>query len=757
MAILQDFAELLTAPPGSLTYHLMTLFAAQIMLGMAVGYWRRQRGEPAAFRMLITTAAITLTRIGLIVVALLQGAGIVSGDAIAPPLERFLDLAALFLVTWTFLPILQQYKRMATALMLIGLLVGGGTYVVSAFLWLRRMLEGSFFNHYWQSSLWELLSIAILVPTMIVAALSRRADWGPLTCLFGIWLAGHSLEYAAPIVDANAAGWVRLANLAALPVLTSLVYREALRVADPVQRDLPLELISGLGAILQDKAGGPGETGLGLVSTALARALDADVVALGTTRSGRADRVHIVALSPPVSRARGNHEIVLSTTDHAALANVLGPAPPPEVIQPPPVDTFSAESYQAGHRIGHDPFASPPDGEVHANLFRELGFERAGPLLVQLLAHGDTTVGVLLAGNPISQREWTAREQRILDAVGPALATALAPARRRRADDRGGDLRRALGRERDMVKRTAALQSQLAEQRQQLEALMSERKQDREQAKRLATKSRLHENRAAGAVTTPDTATRDEAIVLLAQELRTPMTSIAGYTELLLDEAAGILGEMQHQFLQRIRSNARRVDGLLDDLLEAAAADPRRPDAGIHVDITAVVGEAVASLSAELSSRGLKVRCEIPPDLPPVRADPDSVSQAVLNLLSNACYASREGTEIVVRAQSKGPDSRMGAPKQFLLVSVTDTGSGISPDDQRRLFHRMYRADNRPIPGVGDTGVGLSVAKTLIEAQGGRVWVESERGAGSTFSFLVPLSPQDVEGAARDGAGRSAA
>jgi signal transduction histidine kinase len=79
-------------------------------------------------------------------------------------------------------------------------------------------------------------------------------------------------------------------------------------------------------------------------------------------------------------------------------------------------------------------------------------------------------------------------------------------------------------------------------------------------------------------------------------------------------------------------------------------------------------------------------------------------------------------------------------------VSVADTGGGIAPEDQRRVFQRLYRADNPLVSGLGDTGVGLSIAKSLVEAQGGRIWVESEMGVGSTFSFILPLSSDDDGG-----------
>ena len=134
---------------------------------------------------------------------------------------------------------------------------------------------------------------------------------------------------------------------------------------------------------------------------------------------------------------------------------------------------------------------------------------------------------------------------------------------------------------------------------------------------------------------------------------------------------------------------------------------------------------------------------DIPPELPAVHADLDSLHQIVLSLLSNACQCSEPGTEILVRARVEERDDRVGSLPAYLLVSVTDTGGGIAPEDQPRIFQRLSRPDSPPIAGLGETGVGLSIAKTLVQVHGGRLWVESEMGVGSTFSFILPLSSGD--------------
>ncbi|NLE43331.1 MAG: hypothetical protein GX620_01315, partial [Chloroflexi bacterium] len=232
-----------------------------------------------------------------------------------------------------------------------------------------------------------------------------------------------------------------------------------------------------------------------------------------------------------------------------------------------------------------------------------------------------------------------------------------------------------------------------------------------------------------------------ELLLSLVHDLRTPMTSIKGYCDLLLKEAVGILGEMQRQFLLRVQANVERLEGLLEDIVRVVTIESGKaallPEV---VNIIGVIEDAVMSLSAQFREQELAVRLDMPAELPPVQADRDSLYQVVVNLLSSACRSSRPKTEVLIRAGlQKGSDKNDELP-DYLLVSVVDTGGGIAPEDRPRVFHRIYRADNPIIAGLGDTGVGLSIAKTLVEAHGGRIWVEGEMGVGSTFSFVLPTA-----------------
>ncbi len=229
---------------------------------------------------------------------------------------------------------------------------------------------------------------------------------------------------------------------------------------------------------------------------------------------------------------------------------------------------------------------------------------------------------------------------------------------------------------------------------------------------------------------------QQESIVSMAHEFRTPMTAIAGYTDLLMGEQAGILNEMQLQFLERVKANVEQLGHLLNDLIRVASPDSRPIELSPQlVNLIEIVEEAIMGLAARFRDRRLAVQLDLPPEYALVRADHDSLYQIILRLLSNAALCSREGSEVAVRALPYTDDK---AQQAYVQIMVVDTGGGIVPDDYTRVFRRLYRANQPLIQGMGETGIGMAVAKTLVEANGGRIWVESQPNAGSTFSFILP-------------------
>lgn len=239
---------------------------------------------------------------------------------------------------------------------------------------------------------------------------------------------------------------------------------------------------------------------------------------------------------------------------------------------------------------------------------------------------------------------------------------------------------------------------------------------------------------------------RDEFIASLSQELRTPMTSITGYTDLLVGESVGTLGEMQRKFLQRIKANIERMNVMLSDLIGVTAIDAGqlelRPSV---VDMVEVIEDTIINARAQLEENDITLNMNLSRDMPPVEADPDSVRQIMNNLLSNAIKSTPTGGLIEISTdiyQDNGDVNTEAVAPPFLRVSVKDSGGGIAEKDLNRVFERFYRAERPLIEGLGETGVGLSIVKSLVEAHGGRVWVESEIGEGAIFHFLLPVSEQ---------------
>jgi PAS domain S-box-containing protein len=230
------------------------------------------------------------------------------------------------------------------------------------------------------------------------------------------------------------------------------------------------------------------------------------------------------------------------------------------------------------------------------------------------------------------------------------------------------------------------------------------------------------------------TRARDEFLSSVAQELRTPMTSILGYTGHLMSEAVGTLKPMQRKFLQRVQANIERMAAMLNDLIGVTAIDSGTLQIELEpMDVGLALGTALQKVQFRLEERELKTHVEIG-DLDIIYVDPECLQQMIDNLLSNACTSSTAGTTIHIRAEQETDETG----RSFLHMAVTDTGGGIAPEDRARVFERFYRADRVLISGLGETGVGLAIVRALVEMHQGHVWIETEMGHGTTFHFTLP-------------------
>ena len=248
---------------------------------------------------------------------------------------------------------------------------------------------------------------------------------------------------------------------------------------------------------------------------------------------------------------------------------------------------------------------------------------------------------------------------------------------------------------------------------------ITERKQAEEQAREADTLRELDR-------------LRTELLANISHELRTPLASIKGYATMLLDYDQRLKRDEKREFLETIDKNTDRLVELIEQLL-----DMSRLNTGIlaidkaPTTINKLCREVIAE--AQVRSPDHRVSLELPGRLPRVNIDARRIQQVLENLIGNAIKYSEAGTEITVTARRV---------ERELLVSVTDQGVGIPEKDLPRVFERKFHAEPRQIPGVGGVGLGLSICKGIVEAHGGRIWIESEEGKGTKCFFTLPLYTQ---------------
>jgi signal transduction histidine kinase len=236
---------------------------------------------------------------------------------------------------------------------------------------------------------------------------------------------------------------------------------------------------------------------------------------------------------------------------------------------------------------------------------------------------------------------------------------------------------------------------------------------------------------------------KSDFVSFVSHELKTPMTSIRGYADLLAAGSVGEVNEAQADFLGTIRSNIQRMSTLVSDL-----ADISRIEAGrLHlefapVSLNDVADEVVRSTRALTEEKDHRIEISLPEDLPLVWGDRNRLVQILTNLTSNAIKYTSNGGMITIRGELTAnrwdPD---GAP-QVVHVEVIDNGMGIKLEDQPKIFTQYFRTDEGKETAPG-TGLGLNITHYLVEMQGGKIWFESEYGSGSTFQFTVPVAEEE--------------
>jgi len=228
--------------------------------------------------------------------------------------------------------------------------------------------------------------------------------------------------------------------------------------------------------------------------------------------------------------------------------------------------------------------------------------------------------------------------------------------------------------------------------------------------------------------------TKSRFVSIAAHELRSPLTTISGYLEMLLEGDLGDLADVQVEALRVVDASARRLLGITDELLDVARIESGRVELSlVPVDLAGLIRQVATELHPRIEAKSLTLSLPRPAAVPPALCDVTRSQQILGNLLSNAVKYTPHGGWIEVRLTSAEEEG-------FLEVVVADNGIGISPEDQGRLFIRFFRAESALQTDSAGAGLGLYITRALVTLHSGRIWLESELGKGATFHVTFPMA-----------------
>ena len=302
--------------------------------------------------------------------------------------------------------------------------------------------------------------------------------------------------------------------------------------------------------------------------------------------------------------------------------------------------------------------------------------------------------------------------------IGVLAVTSRAPNKFREEDRQ---LLSALADQAAIALENARLYEQVRQHAEALEAKVRERTEQLEEANLKLEAASRH---------------KSQFLANMSHELRTPLNAILGYTELILDNIYGEVSEKVREILERLDKSGRHLLGLINDVLDLSKIEAGQLTLALSgYSLKDVVQTVVTAVEALAREKKLALKIELSPDLPAGRGDERRITQVLLNLVGNAIKFTQVGEVRVQATLANGA----------FLVSVSDTGPGIALADQEKIFEEFQQAGSSSTRRDGGTGLGLAIAKRIIELHGGRIWVESSPGEGSTFRFTLPIRAERRE------------
>ena len=225
---------------------------------------------------------------------------------------------------------------------------------------------------------------------------------------------------------------------------------------------------------------------------------------------------------------------------------------------------------------------------------------------------------------------------------------------------------------------------------------------------------------------------KSEFLASMSHELRTPLNAVIGFSEVLLDQIAGDLNDRQREYVREIRDSGRHLLELINDILDLSRVESGQTELELRtVWLPGLLEQTLAMVRQRAVEHGIALHVAVAPDVGALPADELKLKQVVINLLTNAVKFTDDGGSVTVTAEVSGG---------LVQVDVRDTGAGIPESEQEAIFETFQRGSRARRAGAEGTGLGLTLSRRIVELHGGRLWVESHPGEGSTFSFTIPLS-----------------
>ena len=769
---MSDFIQLaltqLTVPPGDLIYYIVLVFVIASALQSAFNHWRASE-FPQARRAFIGLGILLSAQIFMFLFSGLGWQELVNPKAVLPPMDRAFLAFGIIWITWLYaFPEPNRRADAATTLLSMFIVTALGLSLIS---WQQQMSNPAAatlsYNLTMDDFVWQVGSLLLTLFGMAVIFI-RKPDgmWYGILLLF-LGFLGHAGQLLVGL-EGDFSGIVRLAYMAAFPILLTLPQRFAtVTVSETLAPAKPTIL-------KQDTSGRPERrrysTDPKTFHALLAVAAENNSTKMSQAITRAIAQTMLADLCFMIYLTDNNNQMVIAGGYDLIREDTLEGGSLTKNAIP-----MLANSIQRGRPLRLPASSTSADIKGLGDI---LGLTNPGHLLyVPILTPEKETLGGILLLSPYSDRTWSAEDQAFLANIASSLVPIIQRNQRISKLEAQNDMSRAQVAE--LEERLRNLNSQLESARAEAErnkstdvvslrASQEESQNIIEQLQRENAGLRAGKNLPSAQAEKDLKATLQEVAILqnqlaeanikllelekgkiatksteqaevlasISQELRQPLSSIVGYTDLLLGESVGILGALQRKFVDRIKVSTERIRSLTDDMIQittlATDLNSLNPEA---VDLNSIIDNAMSYTSSQIREKNISIHLEVPKSLSSIHADREALQQILIHLLQNAGAATPfEGT-IRLKVQTQSEDSI-----EYILIQVTDQGGGVASEDIPRVFTRLYRADNVLIQGVGDTGVGLSIAKTLTEAQHGRIWVESKVGQGSTFSVLLPIS-----------------